>query len=677
MKRLTFILAIFAFIAIFCANDAMFLPNDATAGSRYEVEKKIKLAARAASVQILHLIPGLKVSFTEPLPEKQKVKTAKDILELLKKEGVTREAIEELLKDRQLTEKARKELITSMINEAVEAERTKQGQDKYEIVLTTIEKSGYKSPSKIHIPLGALAPVGVKFPERVLVVQKIEKAEITAWEKEYEKDVLTISETADVSPSKAKQIISTLRATGYSIFKEEVKEESQVQLLWFNGGWEDTYPQTLNWEVCIEGTETNIITGYDPRGILTTRPIPDDKRVNVIAGYLDFKDEFKPETTKVDRLRDDIKGLELKVKMLNEEAEKKDKLSQKEKEALKEKLTKAEEELSKAKGKKYKRDISTVTWLDIQFGTVKLERFWMISGGTGTYLGNMKVINEMWGYQSSWGGYRHFLGKEHKSVILTNAHVAEAAINFEVYISEDKEVMWLVYPGYQYVRYTQDSDLFGSPSQVLCIDTKPILSRSVDCALIVTTEVPGYKKFAAPLGNSDNIEQGDKVVMVGNPALFQKFATEGIISNKNYNSLKNATWFYYPPIPRVILDAIQNANIWIDVPIGVGGTSGSSVWALEGKEQGKIISLHAMGLHRPLSFTKPINMVDVNSLNFNSILPEQNQLIKKDQYNFFAMSDIGEKQVRLTAEKLGKEIFKDYSFEDSRKNRQHSDDFYK
>ena len=159
--------------------------------------------------------------------------------------------------------------------------------------------------------------------------------------------------------------------------------------------------------------------------------------------------------------------------------------------------------------------------------------------------------------------------------------------------------------------------------------------------------------------------------------LFQKYATEGIISNKNYDALKNATWFYYPPIPKAILDSIRNASIWIDVSIGAGGTSGSSVWALEGKEQGKVISLHSMGIRQPLSFTKPKSGVDVDSLNFNSVLPEQNQLIKKDQYNFFATSDIGKKQVRLTAEKLGKEIFKDYSFEDSRKNRQHSDDFYK
>jgi len=647
------------------------------AKDRYKIDKDIKLKARAASVQILHLIPGLKASFADPLSETTRIDTKQQILDILEEQEVTKEAIEDLLNKRNLTEEKLNKLITSMIDEAIKAERTRDEQDKYESSLTSIERYGYESPSKTAIPLGALAPRWARFPERVLVVQKTERDEITAWEKEYEEDVLAVSETADVSPSKAKAIITTLRSKGYSIFKEEIAEEATVELLWFRSGWDEKYPTTLNWKVCIEGTETNIITGYDPRGILHVRPIPDGKRVYVSAGYFDLKDEFRPKSSETKRLEYELEGLERKIKLMQEQQAERDEANEKRIKELNEQLAKTEEELRKEKKEEYKRDISKATWLDVKMGVVKLEEFWMIGGGTGTYLGNMKVDNEMYGFQSSWGGYRHFTGSEEKGVILTNAHVATHAIDYNVYVSEDKEVMWIIYPGYQYVRYTQDSDLFGSPSQVLCIDYKPVLSRSMDCAIIVTTKVPHYKKHAALLGNSDNVDQGDRVIMVGNPGLLQKFATEGIISNKNYDSMKDATWFYLPPIPRTVLDLLRNANLWIDAPIGIGGTSGSAIWALDGKEQGKVIALHALGLGSPISFTKPVSKIDVDSIDFSIIGDEEGKIVC-DPKDCDCEDYIGKKQIRLTAEKLREELFKDYSFEKAMKgNRQSPDVFYK
>jgi len=622
-------------------------------------ESDIKLQARASSVQILHVIPGLKVSFTSPLSEAVKVDTKKQVLDILEEKKVTREAIDELIKELTLAEEEITELISSMVEDAIDDERALQA-DKYEYSLTLVERYGYESPSKTAVPLGALAPTWAKFPERVLVVKKIEREEISAWEKQYDEDVLAVSETADVSPSKAKSIITTLRTKGYSIFKEEVAEEATVELLWFRSGWEEPHPTTLNWRVCIEGTETNIITGYDPRGILYVRPIPDGKRIYVSAGYLDLKPEFRPKDKEVRKLEYELEGMENKIELLNERIEAKEKAAKELEEDLREELKEAKEELRKEKGEEYKRDISKTTWGDVLLGIVQVEQFWMISGGTGTYLGDMKVQDEeLWGFQTSWGGYQHIVQGEEKGVILTNAHVAESAVKFEVYVSEDKEVMWIIYPGYQYVRYTLDSDIMGTPSQVLCYDGVPILSKSMDCAIIVTTKVPQYKEHAAPLGNSDNVQQGDRVVMVGNPALLQKFATEGNVSNKEYDMTKSMLWFM-SDIPKVVLGYLRNVSLWIDAPIGIGGTSGSAIWALTGEEQGKVIALHAMGLGQPVSFTKPVdNKIDVNSIDFE-------------------ISEYGnERQIRLTAQTLQDELFKGYSFEEAMlNNKQTSSEFY-
>lgn len=629
--------------------------------SQYESDKEIKLQARAASVQIMHQIPGLKVTFTNPLPEATEINTKQQILDILEEQKITREAIEDLLEQRNLTEEKLKDLMSNMINTAIEEERAAQKEDKYEYSLTSIEKYGYESPSKTEIPLGALTPSWARFPKKVLVVQKTEKEEITAWEKEYEEDVLSISETADVSPSKAKSIITTLRGKGYSIFKEEVSEEATVKLLWFRSGWDETCPTTLNWKVYVEGTETNIITGYDPRGIVKVRPIPDGKRIYIYAGYIDLRDEFKPKDKDVTRLEYELDVLEKKIKSLNEQIEEQEEASEEAKEELREELDEVRKELLKEKEEEYKRDISKTTWSDVLLGVVQIEQFWMISGGTGTYLGDMKVDSEFWGYQTSWGGYQHVVGGEKKGVILTNAHVARDAITFSVYVSEDKEVMWIIYPGYQYVRYTQDSDMFGTPSQVLCYDRQPILSQGNDCAIVVTTKVPGYKEYAANLGNSDNVNQGDRVVMVGNPALLQKFATEGIVSNQNYDLSKSILWFL-SDIPKTVLPWVRNVSLWIDAPIGTGGTSGSSVWSLDGEEKGKVVALHAMGMGKPLGFTKPVG----GFFDFESIV---------DKAGFTA--NVNKQRISATAEKLRDQLFKEYTFKDAiMNNKQSTEKFY-
>jgi len=278
------------------------------------------------------------------------------------------------------------------------------------------------------------------------VVYKVEKTEITEWEKQYEKDILAISELANVSPTQARGIISRLRVEGYSISKEEVDVEQGVTLLWFDDGWDDPYPLTLEWQVVVEGTEENIIMGYDPRGVLIVKPIPEKsvgelKRVMVGAGYFDLKDEYKPKT-------EVEKALEGEVKILKEALGKQ----------------KKEEEVDK-------RDIGKATWADVTYGTVKVEEFWVMSAASGVFLGNMKA-REAFGGEQSYGGQVHDIWGEKKGVVLTNAHVAQASLNLKIYVSKDKEVMWVFFPATAMVRYTQDSDLYGSPAQILTIDGK-------------------------------------------------------------------------------------------------------------------------------------------------------------------------------------------------------------
>ncbi|MFH1838798.1 MAG: serine protease, partial [Patescibacteria group bacterium] len=367
---------------------------------------------------------------------------------------------------------------------------------------------------------------------------------------------------------------------GYSISKEDVKDDSEIKLIWYNDGWDDKYPATLDWKVSYPDEKINKIRNYDSRGIIETTSISDDpnefgklKVVKIKVGYFDLLDEFKPKTQEIENLNKEIETLKNQINRWKEEDEKR-----------------------KAEEPKSKRDISNVTWSDVRMGTVKAEELWIYSAASGIFLGNMKTKDKMWG--SQWGR-RYLIEDKTMGVVLTNAHVSQMASTLEVYVSEDKEIMWIVFPGWPSVRYTQDSDQYGSPAPALIINDQYVHSMDYDCGILVTSAVPQYEKNKAILGDSDKVNEGDSVIMVGNPMLAQKFMTEGIVANKNYTMLKSALtdrylgakWF-----DRSWFNWLLNSNWWFDAPIGIDGTSGSGVWAMEGSERGKVVALHNMGL---------------------------------------------------------------------------------
>ena len=555
-KRIFIMLGVFIFIPIvtfvLCKRYNI-SPQDV-----YTTEYKVKTHARRAAVETCFYHPVMKATFVEPIAEEEVKKP--------------------------LTKKEIRELVDEQV-EAANAKREEEfvaDTDKYKGSLTDIDEWGELGESRTFIPLGAFAPDWARFPQKVLVAYKTEKKEITAWEKEYEKDVLIISELANISPTAAKATIVTLRASGYSLTKTDIDKTSEVTLLHYRGGWDNSYPETLNWKVSYAGEEANLIVGYDIRGILEVKPLADDKIIHIEAGYYDLMDQYKPKSN-------DMLRLEMDKERLETEAEAKDKRIQ---ELL-------DEAWEKEKKEYPKRDISQVTWLDVIGGTVKIEQFWMISGGTGVFLGNTQVKKDISGWDGrSYGWYGHDLRGKNKGVVMTNAHVAMSAMKFSVEVTEDLEEMWIMYPGIPFVRYTQNSDMMGSPAELLYYDQEPVMTMDFDVALLVTSQVPAYEKHRALLGNSSQVRNGDKVIMVGNPALNQKFMTEGIVSNVSYSALnsKAADWWLYEGIPRGVYNWILNSNFWIDTPIGTGGTSGSAVWAMQGSEKGKVVALHNMGL---------------------------------------------------------------------------------
>ena len=494
------------------------------------------------------------------------------------------------------------DVIAQKIEEALEAERDaieeKADADKliYESYLTGVTVYGHEVKSQTAIPIGSLmgVPTWAKFPERVLTVYKVETLEIKEWEKEYEGDVLTISETADVSPSKAKDILAKLRSEGYSVSKEEVAPDAGIELIYFSSGWGDSYPQTLNWSVKVDGSEENLINGYDPRGIVLTKPIPEDKRVTVEVGYLDLEDYSKPKSTEMLVLEADLIAKQEKIDFLYEQ--------------MAEMVDIPE----------YEYDIANATYGDVMSGSVELQQFWMMSGGSGVFLGNMKAVGDENEYTMSNRFYgSRYAETEMNGVVLTNAHVVDGALRMEIQVSADKETMWIVYPGIPYVRYTHESDRMGTPAAVLWFDGEPVVSPSVDAALLVTTPLPGYDKHAAILGNSDNVKDGIKIASVGNPGLMHKFVTEGVISNSDYNMFQSPMVDYMRSIGGGYrYDSVVNDSMWIDTPIGIGGVSGSGVFALEGPERGKVVGLRNAGLNMRYSdhVASSLEIVDHNSL---------------------------------------------------------------
>jgi len=547
-------------------------------------ESEIKLKARQSSVQPSFFIPVVKAYFSEI--EESKEPTLDD----MKKE---------------LTE-----LFEKKLEETIRKTKEELTEEKYLSSLTTFEQYGVQSKSYTEIALGTLVPKWAKFPQKVLVVCKTEKKTINTWEEEYKEDVHTISETTGISLSKAKKMLDKLIVEGYSITKDKVDENAEVVLLHFSS-WDDSYPTTLRWKVSIDDGP-NLIRGYDPRGILIVKSIPQDndgnaKRVYVKAGYFDLKEKFKPKTP-------------LEERLLKEKAE------------LEEKLKKLEKEEPK---EEYVRDITEATMYDVLYGNVILERFFVRSGASGVYLGNMKVAKEMTGYE--FDNY-HTIASEYKSIVLTNSHVAAMLYNTHIYVSEDKQTMWIVLPAYGFIRYTQDSDTFGSPATLLVIDGMPVDSYDNDCALLMTSTIPGFEKYAAKLGDSDKVREGLEVVAVGSPSLMQKQLTKGIVSNTSYNILKSPLadgWLANGMSRREYEWAIAS-SLWCDFPIGVGGVSGSPIFALSGSEAGKVIALRNMGLVSRNAFTKPTTTPyryfthKLGNGPLRVLIPENRDLIFKD-----------------------------------------------
>ena len=515
----------------------------------------IKTKARQASVQPSFVIPVMKAYFAEPSDTEEKP------------------TIEDVKKEMEA-------LMEKKIKEAVE----KANEDRHLSSLTDIEKYGVLSKSRQEIALGAIAPEWAKFPDRVLVVKKIKKSNVTAWEKEYEKDVLTISETTGVSPSKAKTMLDKLVAAGYQVTKDVEEPDADVVLLHFSG-WDDNYPATLKWEVRVNGGP-NLIRGYDPRGILLVQTLPEDDdgeiaRVYVKAAYYDLKEEYKSKSPKEVELTEKLEGLEAEI------AELEGKIKEKTVEEAK------------------KRDITNATMYDVLYGTIILETYFVKSAASGVYLGDMKVSKEMTGY--AYDNF-HLMSSEYKSVVLTNSHVASMMYSDELYVSQDRETMWVVLPAWGFIRYTQESDSFGAPATILAVDGFLVDSFDNDCAIMLTSQIPGFSKYRAILGDSDKVQEGLEVVCVGSPMMMQKQLTEGIVSNTNYSILSSPIadeWLAHGMSRRAYQWA-SASSFWVDTTQGVGGSSGSPVIALEGPEAGKVIALRNMGMVSRQIIAKPM-----------------------------------------------------------------------
>ena len=469
------------------------------------------------------------------------------------------------------------------IKKALEKAEDERDAERHETWLTTIEKT-VEVKAQGYIPLGVMAPEYAKFPEKVLAVWEAKPEEVDVYLDKYKKDVQTISEVTGVSLSKAKDILLKIKGEGYTIYKPDEKQKDKMKLIWFTG-WADNYPTVLKWAVTIEGEpDINIITGYDPRGILEIKHVPDDLKVLVKAGYHDLKETYKTKPKEETVLSAEVEELKRKLKEIEEKNAEKPK----------------------------KRDIRNATWSDVRSGLVKLELLWMMGHGTGIYLGNMGFRFEdkavgygMW--NRNFGHSRGFKGDRQsgaRGVILTNAHVAVNALNSMPYLSKDLEHYWYVYAGKPFVRYTVASDHFGSPATVLTIDAEPVVSWDFDTGIMITSPVQNMEPMAATFGNSDNVKTGTEILMVGNPSLLQKYSTQGIISQRHHSftdSIYAAQWFKYIT-NKPIFNWLKNTSMWFE-STGYGGTSGSGVWALNGPEAGKLIALHNAGLAAKVAFT--------------------------------------------------------------------------
>lgn len=526
-------------------------------------DDQVKRSVRASSVQINMFQGAMRATFTDPLPEQT---------------GINEDV---------LTKKLREQLdkVRDEIKEAISKEREWQNADRYETFLSPIDRYGFQSQSRTHIPLGALVDGPANFPERILVVTKVEKQEIKEWEKDYETDVLAISETANVSPSKAKEILSRLRTDGYSVSKEAISKTSDVVLLHFASGWNDKYPTKLDWTVEVSDVKENFITGYDPRGILEVRPIPESngeiQRVHVKAGYFGLKAEYRDKPFAIKELEKKVEDLERQLKEREKE------------------LQEIRDNHRKESGD-LKRKISQATWFDVKTGIVQIEFFYFFGGGSGTFLGNMAMHNV--GTWARWFPTREKSSRE-GAVILTNAHVARVCMEDEILVSRDEEEMWIIMAATPFIRYTSQSDTYGSPAQVMTVDDMPVYSVDYDTAIMTTTPVPGYESNAARFGDSDRIEAGNRVVLTGNPSWLQKYTTQGVIGNAKYSFLDalDSTYYLKYVNAREQFASMRNTSLWIDAPGLTGGSSGSGIFALDGSQKGKMVGLMNVGLVQAMS----------------------------------------------------------------------------
>jgi len=505
----------------------------------------VNRVARSASVQAKFEVPLTYIFFSEKyVPPKEKA--AKTLSE---------EDAQKLARD----------IVADMFEEKFE---------RHMAFLTGFEKWGYEPKSRDRIPLLALCPSGVKVPDKILTVWKTEKKNIDPDKLEHQQDVKTISETLNVSLSMAKGLVNKLDTVGYMLTKEELDTTSEVELIWYDDGWSDQYPRTLDWEVTVHGSEKNIIKGYE-NGFILTGTIPEGKLAHIKAGYMDIKEKFKAAPDPV--IQSQKKTIERLQKQLD------------------------------SKKKKYeykKRSIANATYGDLLRGVVKIRTFYYSTAASGSFIGNMvvgdssKPVN---GFMSSWGGMNlQHTERNNRALVLTNAHVAQIGLRGDgIHVSEDMEYMWWIGAGRPSIRYTTESDLYGTPAHLLIMDGSPVMSISLDTAIMVTTAMPGFQRFKAILGNSDLVRSGDRIISVGNPAGHMKFTTEGRVSNHNH---KRSSAIYFDYALRYGMNMArflqgENASMWFETTIGVGGVSGSGVWASDGPNRGKIIALRNSGLN--------------------------------------------------------------------------------
>ena len=539
---------------------------------------QIRSKARSASVQPMFYMPVLKVAFSD----------LDDVVEEIPVEELIAEKIMDALETERKLRETEKEL---------------ESVDKYQSRLTDIEVYGFESPSRTEIPIGSLpgVPEWARYPQSVLTVVKVESTDIDENKEEFEGDVQIVSETANVSISIAKNIMSKLRSDGYSISKDEISADETVELLFFDDGWDDVYPTTLRWAVTAEGSENNLIVGYDPRGIIRVQPIPEDTRVFVKVEYFDLQDQFKPVSDEVQRLRKDLEDKEFELEEMEKELDK---------------LTPEVE---------YVRSIRDANIFDLIRGTITVENFWMMSGGSGTILGDYDFGEAADAFHIRSYGV-HLADGGMQSLVLTNAHVAAISIGMQIMVNDDDTIMYIIFPGRPYIRHGSTSDRMGNPAALLFLDGEPVLSRGIDAAIMVTSMIPGSDR-AATLGNSAKVDVNDPVLSVGNPMLLTKFSTEGVISQKNFNLLQSSIG---DGILRHVnnggfFDQLINMNFWFDAPIGVGGVSGSGVYALSGSERGKMIAIRNAGMMSmttvmTISDSRTVDAVDVPyDFNFSDI----------------------------------------------------------